>query len=275
MNMKKACCLLLAYAVVTSQVHATGRVGALLPRVVTVSSISDIVPMLKKESFPVLKLGTLSLIAGTGTMLIGDMAQNLWLTVLGGGLNACACLFYFCSCAKKAAIKANNRSLETELNGDDIVVYESNGNLKLGLVVEESEIDYSSTGDRYVTVSSIHGMHHKIEHYTIESKQIRHVLNLAEYYSKTPDDQANLDELPLLKDTDVANLDHLSGAVIAFEQNGQNYLHTISEVKSYLGDGIKLVIGENILGRRDVIKIDREGNAMRYGKPLQGIIFLP
>lgn len=265
MNAMKVCCLLLSMMFVASQVQAAGGTGATLSRI-SVSSISDVMPMLKQtsnKSFPLIRLGTLSLIAGTGTMIMGSMAGDMWFMGLGGVLNICAGGFY---CAKKmASTKVNN--LETELLGDDIVIYESSDNFELGLIVEESEIDYSAAGDRYYTVASTSGMHR-----TIESKQIKHILNITDYYSQIPGDQANLDELPLLKDTDAENMQHLVGAVIAFEQNGQNYIRTISEVQAYLGDGIKLVIGTSIIGRRDIIRVDNKGNALRYGEPLQGII---
>ena len=281
---RKSLLLVLTLLFGAGQVYAAGKAGGQSPRL-AVSTLSEVMSLqpLDKSKWPMLRLGILSLIGGTGVILTGDMAQSMWFTGLGVAVTACGVFF----CVGKAlglevergvkksnvtlsdtrisgiGIKASHRVKKVRIRDHDIVIYESDGDYELGLIDMAESDDLSRT-----TVASADGVKD-----TIKLKQIRHVLDLIDNFFNGLDEQATLG-VSLFKLIRDAPHEFLDNAVVAFERNGKSYLNTFSGIQHTEDGGVSLAIKYSSSGEI-VIDVDSEGKPVLDGEPLQAVIFLP
>lgn len=258
---RKSLLLVLTLLFSAGQGYAAGKTTGQLPQL-AVSSLSDVISPqhLDMSKWPLFRLGILSLAGGGLVMLMGDMAQSLWFTGLGSVLTTCGVVF----CVGKVISSPDAGSKEVKINGDEIVIYDNDGDYQLGHIIG-AESYYPSS----MKVVSADGMQD-----TVEAKQIKHVVDLSDKHFKT------LDKLlvqHLLRDGDVESMKLLVGAVIAFKHNDKNYLDTVSGVKITDDGRVELII-ESSSRRKVVISIDSKGKPVLDGDlrgDLKAVIFLP
>ena len=127
---RKSLLLVLALLCGTSQVCA-GKVGE-APRL-AVSTLSAAMPQTQMYKEPVLGFGLKCLGGGTLSTFIGLIAQNPLITAVGGGLALTGGLIS--AVGIRRAID-NWKKEAVKINGDEIVIYESDSNHQLGHVVD-------------------------------------------------------------------------------------------------------------------------------------------
>ena len=237
---------------------------------VVVSSLKEVMSVLpplpadKSLQRSVLKVSIMSLFVGPMIMLAVSEAHEPGLTFMGGVLTACGVV----GCLANAAIGLANRGEASLLNGS-IVIYDSDGNYKLGLVKEGGGKQLSRIKNSPLKIAAAEGVIR-----TIEAKQIKHVLDLNDYYANVLDEKVTLDDQQLSLE-DAASIGNLLGATVVYRHNDKNYLNTVSGVTFTDDDKIEKLVLEGTAFNKTVLSVDSEGNPTLDGEPLQGAIFLP